>query len=230
MSKRKKDIKHIKRRVLDIKNDEDFTKVIIDDKYVFATWDYNMEEVTSSIKNLNHVPLWDWFNILNIKNNKLWYIDFTCPFIDDFWQTQSEDMRISSACISFYYNNKKNLNLSMINNHDKDFDEKVAWYKKHNNWKLTFEDYQRKNKENKEWNENLVVLKQEDKNNFNFILSYEYAKSDMSIVDIVKEGINTINNGKVMSKNKNKKYIKLLNEIEYEMFLYDREKSTEMFI
>lgn len=230
MSKRKTDISNIKRRVHELKKDEDVTKVMLDDKYLFATWDYNMEEVTSPIKNLSHIPLWDWFNVLNVKTDKLWYLDFTCPFIDEHWGIHPMDMKISTACISFYYDKKQKLSLSMINKRDDDYDEKIEWYKKHNNWKLTFDDFERKNEANKEWNEGVVILKTEDRNHFNLILPYQYAKSDMSIVDIVSEGVNKIVNGKIVSKNQNKKYLKLISEIEYQMFLYDREKSTEMFI
>lgn len=230
MSKRKTDISNIKRRVRDLKKDEDVTKVMLDDKYLFATWDYNMEEVTSPIKNLSHIPLWDWFNILNVKTDKLWYLDFTCPFIDEHWGIHPMDMKISTACISFYYDKKQKLSLSMINKRDDDYDEKIEWYKKHNNWKLTFDDFERKNEANKEWNEGVVIFKRDDQNDFNLILPYQYAKSDMSIVDIVREGVNKIVSGKIVPKNKNKKYLKLISEIEYEMFLYDREKSTEMFI
>ena len=230
MSKRKTEIRNIKRRVCELKKDEDVTKVMLDDKYLFATWDYNMEEVTSPIKNLSHIPLWDWFNILNVKTDKLWYLDFTCPFIDEYWTTHPANMKISTACISFYYDKKQKLTLSLINKRDDDYDEKIEWYKKHNNWKLTFDDFERKNEANKAWNEGVVILKTEDRNNFNLILPYQYAKSDMSIVDIVREGVNKIVNGKIVPKNRNKKHLKLIKEIEYEMFLYDREKSTEMFI
>lgn len=233
MSKRKIELKQIKRRVNDIKKDKEVTKVMLNDKYLFATWDYNMEEVINPIKELDHIPLWDWFNILNMKTNKLWYVDFTCPYIDEYWETNPEHMKISSACIDFYYNideNVKKLSLNSLNKKDNDFDKKREWYEKYNNWKLTFENYIKKNEANKLWNEGIKVISQSEKRNFNIIVPYEYAKGDMSITDILREGVNQIINGKIIPKNQNEKYFSLINEIKYEMFLYDRKKSTEMFI
>ena len=62
------------------------------------------------------------------------------------------------------------------------------------------------------------------------IVPYQYAKSEMSIVDVTKLGLDAILKGKVVQPNQNKKYQKLLKEIDFDVFLYDKNKSSEMFI
>ena len=142
MSKdRRIELKKIKNRVRDIENDEDVVKIALDDTYCVATWDYTMEEMTEPMSKLPHVPLWDWFNILNVKTKKLWYLDFSCPYIDEYSSITPMETKISHACINFYYSNenvKKFLDLKNLRNNDAEYDKTIEWYKKYNNWDLTF--------------------------------------------------------------------------------------------
>jgi hypothetical protein len=228
------ELRHIKRRVRDIENDEDVTKITLNDTYCVATWDYTVEEMTEPMSKLGHVPLWDWFNILNVKTKKLWYVDFTCPYVDEYSHATPIETKISHACISFYYNDdtiKKSFDLKTLGNKNQKYDTVIESYKKYNNWDLTFKNFDEKNEVNKAWNEGVSVFKSRDElNSFSFLVPYEYAKSEMSIVDAVQKGLNDILNAKVAQFNENKKYQKLTREIEYDIFLYDKSKSSEMFI
>jgi hypothetical protein len=228
------ELRHIKRRVRDIENDEDVTKIALNDTYHLATWDYTVEEMTEPMSKLGHVPLWDWFNILNVKTKRLWYVDFTCPYVDEYSHTTPIETKISHACISFYYNDdtiKKSFDLKTLGNKDEKYDATVESYKRYNNWDLTFKSFDEKNEVNKNWNEGVSVFKSRDElNSFYFLVPYEYAKSEMSILDAARIGLNAILNGKIKPFNQNKKYKKLMEEIEYDIFLYDKGKSSEMFI
>jgi hypothetical protein len=238
---RRDEKRKIKKRVHDINNDEDVVKVMLDDKYLLATWDYSLEEITNPMSELSSFPLWDWFNILNIKTKKLWYIDFTCPFVDDYWHKNSVDQNISTACISFYYRNAENLKFNFLVSskigrtsklsRDIEYEKKIEWYKKYNNWDLTFKDFNKKNEINRNWNEGVKTLKlNNEMNSFSFIVPYSYSKTEMSIVDVIRKGLNNILDGKVIPKHQNGKYMKLIQETEFDMFLYEKEKSSEMFI
>jgi hypothetical protein len=231
----------IKKRVYDIYNDEDVVKIMLDDKYLLVTWDYSLEELTKPMSDFSNPPLWDWFSILNIKTKKLWYIDFTCPFVDDYWHKNSFDQNTSTACIGFYYRDTENLkiNFSVSSkiggisklSRDSEYEKKIEWYKKYNNWDLTFKDFNEKNEINRNWNEGVKTFKHtHELNSFAFIAPYSYSKTEISIVDVIRKGLNNILSGKVIPKHQNGKYAKLIQEIEFDMFLYEKEKSSEMFI
>jgi hypothetical protein len=216
----------------------DYNTIDLDDTYLLATGDYQVEEMEEFPLNNLRPPLWDWFSIFNKKNKKVWYIDFSCPYLYESFNSLTEKEKINIAVIDLYYkyayDMEKDLkNLFPINGFkkEKDYYENMKdYYKNYNNWDLTFQIYNQKMQENKNWDENIIVL-HENKQDFCVIMPHRYLeKDDMTMKDVFKEILEIIKSGKVKQKHENKKYKKLIDEINFTLNLFNKENNIERFI
>ena len=223
-------LKKIKSRVKYI-IDGETDQIPLNDTYILSTWDYSVDDLTAPMSSIK-TPIWDWFNIYNIKNKRLWYIDFSCPFIDDYFQFKNFDEKMTLAAIDLYYKNAyqhKKTSWSSINKRDAHYDMITKHYKTYNNWELTFKQYEEKNERNKNWNEGIKVFKNKnDSDDFCAIMPYAFSKrDDMSIKDAFIEIVSIITGGKLCI---GKHYYQLIEEIGYDLNLFDKEKNIERFI
>jgi hypothetical protein len=240
-----KKIKNLKRRSKDISesmmtSDGGYNIIHIDDTYILATGDYQVEEMEDAPLSSLKPPLWDWLNIFNKKTKKVWYIDFSCPYTHENFSNLTEKEKINLAVIDLFYkynyDNMKihnpfftlsNINSKQENDH---YEMTKDYYKKYNNWDLTFDSYEKIVEENKQWDEDIVVLHKE-RQDFGVIMPHSYLKKDdMTVKDIFKKVIMIIKTGKVKPKHENKKYLKLIDEINFELNLFNKEKDIERFI
>lgn len=228
---------NLKNRTKSILNG-DYNTIDIDDTYLLATGDYQIEEMDTAPLSSLREPLWDWFTILNKKTKKIWYVDFSCPYTNKNFTSLTEREKINLGVIDLYYRYAYDLekdhklfsNFNYFKKADKYYDHMKDYYQKYNNWDLTFKSYEKKMKENEAWDEDIVVL-YNDIQDFCAIMPHRYLKkSDMTIKDVFKEILLIIKNGKVKPKDQNKKYKKLIDEINFDLNLFDKEKNVERFI
>jgi len=230
-------LKNLKRRAKAI-SEGDYNTIDLDDTYLLATGDYQVEEMETPLNSLRP-PLWDWLTIYNKKNKKIWYIDFSCPYTHENFITFTREEKINLAVIDLYYkHNYENKELKILpfptifNSLIKvDYSEITKdYYRKYNNWDLTFKNYEKKTEENKKWNEGIVVLHKSSRD-FSVIMPHAYLeKSDITIKEIFQEVLMIIKSGKVKPKHENKKYSQLIDEIDFDLNLFDKEKNVEIFI
>ena len=230
MSQKRERLKNIKTRIKYILNGETET-VPLDDIYLLSTWDYETESLLKPISDVK-TPIWDWFNVYNTKNKKLWYIDFSCPFVDHYFALKTFEEKMTTASIDLYYRyafNAKKHSWANLNQKDVDYDTTVEYYKKYNNWELTFKQYEERNEMNKNWNEGIKVFKNKaGKEDFSAIMPYSLSKSnDITIKDIFIEIVSIIKKGELCVA---KKYSHLIEEIPYQINLFNKEKHIERFI
>jgi hypothetical protein len=230
-------LKNLKRRSKSI-SAGDYNTIDLDDIYLLATGDYQVEEMEAPLNSLRP-PLWDWLTIYNKKNKKIWYMDFSCPYTHENFINFTREEKINLAVIDLFYKHaydlKKHIPISSLSSvrslKENDYYEMTKdYYRKYNNWELTFDSYQKRVEGNKQWNEDIVVLYKE-KQDFCVIMPHSYLKKDdITIKEVFQEVLMTIKSGKVKPKHENKKYFKLIEEINFDLNLFDKEKNVERFI
>lgn len=217
MNRKQKILK--KRRLKNIlKND--YCKLNINDIYMIATCDYDEQQLEGKISELEKPPLWDWFTLVNKKKNKIWYVDFSCPYIyDDFFDLSKKEQienisrywAIDDTPFKIKYKSLKG-GFSQIQDEDPNYDLKLDELQKkyiiENDWDRTIQDFKEKNEFNKNWDDGLQLNLNYDKDGFGIIVPFSY--KDKTFLEIFTEAVNKFNQSKFSDK-----YLHLINEINY---------------
>lgn len=220
---RKKKIQKKKRLHQILKGD--YETLDINENYMIATFDYDLEQLNGSIKEANErPPLWDWFTLVNKKKNKIWYLDFSAPytwhdFFDQDINTQKryaanlwsiKDLPFKIKSIPFKGG------MSTLEEDDPNYDlkleQKIQFYLENNDWDKTFKEFKIKNQINQDWNEGIQIYRGENKDNWGIVVPHLY--TDESFLEVFTQAIDLFNQNKF-----NQDAFKLIEEINFNPFI-----------
>lgn len=229
----KEKLKNLKKREQAIlKKEIEMTE--LNDKYILATWDYDSDKLKMPLREfVPNSPLWDWFTLYNKKTKKVWYTDFTFPYITDYFLRDSFEKAIDLASSYIFFNNVVDSDKFPLNDYE-DRSKHIEKIKKINNWDLTFKDYKTEVEKNKNWNEGVKVIKNsKNKNDRDIVIVApycDYMNTDKSFADYFKEVVEIIESGKMIEYHNRKKYLTLIEEIKFNYYPHDKKINPEVFI
>lgn len=212
-----------KKRLKQIMNG-DYEKLDINETYMIATCDYDSQQLNGLIKDAyDKPPLWDWFTLVNKKKNKIWYFDFSTPYIwNEFLELSEETQKkhisnfwaIDDTPFKIKHNPIKG-GMFKLDNDDPDYDSKlenrIQFYLENNDWNKTFNDFKEKNEFNLKWNDG-VQLFRNDFDDWGIIIPHSY--TNKTFLDVFTEVILKFNQCKI-----NQESHKLIKEIPFTKFL-----------
>jgi len=212
-----------KRRLKNILKGDDYSKLHINDTYMMATIDYSNEELNGKICDLERMPLWDWFTLVNKKKNKIWYVDFSLPYtlydiseetkekliesISRIWSVDDVPISFVSAPLKggFFQLNHKD------NNYEKKVDKIQKQYIDNNDWDKTISEMKIRNENNLKWDEGIQLNINKEKDGFGVIIPFSW--KEKTFLEVFEEMIIKFNESKFSDK-----YIYLINELGYKRF------------
>jgi hypothetical protein len=153
MSRKEKILK--KNRLKQILNGS-YETLDINETYLIATNDYSKQELQGIISvDPNKTPLWDWFTLVNKKRNKIWYIDFSMPYIwENFFDSKKDEQiekiykiwALEDIPVVFKNETIKG-GMFILNYRNPDFDSNLEkreeYYLNNNDWDKTLEQYKK---------------------------------------------------------------------------------------
>jgi hypothetical protein len=203
----------------------DYETLDINENYMIATFDYDLEQLNGSIKEANErPPLWDWFTLVNKKKNKIWYLDFSAPYvwheffdqdidsqkkyITNFWSIKDIPFTIKSTPIKggMYKLEEDDPN------YDLKLEQRIQFYLENNDWDKTFNDFKIKNQINQNWNEGIQIYRGENKDSWGIVVPHLY--TDESFLEVFTEAVDLFNQNKFNQNSYN-----LIQEIDFNLFI-----------
>jgi hypothetical protein len=213
-----------KRRLKQILNG-DYETLDINENYMIATSDYDFKQLKGTIKDASEKPpLWDWFTLVNKKKNKIWYLDFSAPYVwNEFFDQNIESQKkyisniwsINDIPVEIKWNPIRGGMYSLDDkdsNYDSKLEEKTQFYIKHNDWNKTFNDFKQKNEFNLKWDEGIKIFRNDSSSDWGIIIPHSYI--DKTFVDVFSESIKLFNDCKF-----NQKYYELIEEIKFNKYI-----------
>ena len=203
----------------------DYETLDINDNYLIATCDYSKEQLNGVIIKEDSInsPLWDWFTLLNKKTKKIWYVDFSMPYLWKDFLDLPENKQIdmiskSWAIIDTPFKIKfKSLKggFSEIYDEDPDYDLKLNELQKkyinQNDWKKTIQDFKDKNDYNENWNQGIQLYLNDKDDGFGIVVPHAF--KDKTFLEIFTDVIHKFNLVKY-----NNDSCKLIEEITFKKF------------
>ena len=197
----------------------------INETYLIATNDYSKQELQGIISvDPNKTPLWDWFTLVNKKRNKIWYIDFSMPYIwENFFDSKKDEQieriykmwALEDIPIVFKNETIKG-GMFILNYRNPDFDSNLEkrqeYYLNNNDWDKTLEQYKKDNDFNKNWNEGIQIYLNKESDGFGIVIPVSY--KNKTFLEVFTEVI------KLFSQSKfNQDAYKLIEEIQFKKFI-----------
>lgn len=198
----------------------DYVTLDINETYMVATFDYDSNQLNGTIKDANESPpLWDWFTLVNKKKNKIWYLDFSTPYVwNNFFDQTVEDQK-KYICNLWAINDtpyeiKSTVikgGMFKLDDKDPDYDSKIKariqFYLENNDWDKTFNDFKKENEFNLNWNQGVQLFR---KKSDDWIIVIPHSYINKTFLDVFTESILLFNQSKI-----NPECYKLIDEITF---------------
>ena len=232
-TKNKKNLRLRKNRLHNIIDINGYDTFLVGDKYIVATGDYNVDEMTNKEigelrkgvpdhngdpYEVDRTPLWDWFTIVNKKTNRIWYCDFSMPYysselnpkelVAEWWaDTDVPPKFLLDPLPGKMYT-------ALVKQDNTLHKERKDFYLQNNDWDLTFNDCENEMNKRKNWKSQLPVVYANEKNDMGIIVPFSF--KHRTIKDVFQESIDLFFNSKQSNK---EDFYWLIEEPEYKKFI-----------
>lgn len=210
---RKKALKHLPEYATDING------------YLVGSMDHSVEELQLPIASLEKEPFWDWARCSNKKRDKLYYIDYSLPylypcqdsdFVASIWSSEdfSKEFPHHPLFRSIQIHGSNYFSLDPDSFADEWTNQRKQFYKDNNNWERTFEAFRKRIAKNKKL-ESILVSVNGEGDGFSIVIPERYTGS---LFNVFEESLPIMFEGKkgLVSFHEAQRWIK---DIEYERFV-----------